>query len=329
MKKASAAHISELNSSGILSFKRFNVSGLFIFEWVPNLIDTNFEIYDTDSQESGWSLIDTIGRASYSVLNAADIENSRSLTSPTSFDVTDDRKSAAAAASSPSANTLNSNRNSILSVKVNDLKGLIVNKKELKLMNKYNGTVHSSYVFVQDSAESFAKYLEGLHYIRKCSAQSNYFLFMEDSEKEKLQKSFAELNIDDIRNSKLSRKNIFFNPYNLEIFSKIANVPHQLITRKEERPHHHIHDALREQDSLVCEISKENLELPLSSAAMDCGDEDELVQLPTRPIVERSNPLTEKQWKEFITPEGRVSDPERVKEIIFHGVSKSFLICVN
>lgn len=41
--------------------------------------------------------------------------------------------------------------------------------------------------------------------------------------------------------------------------------------------------------------------------------------LPVRPAVTRGSPLSTKQWREFLTEDGRISDAERVKEIIFRG----------
>lgn len=41
--------------------------------------------------------------------------------------------------------------------------------------------------------------------------------------------------------------------------------------------------------------------------------------LPPRELIKRDNPLTQKQWQEFKTEDGRISDPERIKEIIFRG----------
>jgi hypothetical protein len=41
--------------------------------------------------------------------------------------------------------------------------------------------------------------------------------------------------------------------------------------------------------------------------------------LPPRQIFKRDMPLTHKQWKEFQTYDGIISDPERIKELIFRG----------
>lgn len=43
------------------------------------------------------------------------------------------------------------------------------------------------------------------------------------------------------------------------------------------------------------------------------------VELGPKPVVSRGRPLDE--WDVFLDPEGRVKDPERVKELVFRGVS--------
>lgn len=42
------------------------------------------------------------------------------------------------------------------------------------------------------------------------------------------------------------------------------------------------------------------------------------VELGPRPQVSRGPPLD--QWEEFLDPQGRVQNPERVKELVFRGV---------
>lgn len=42
------------------------------------------------------------------------------------------------------------------------------------------------------------------------------------------------------------------------------------------------------------------------------------VELGPRPDVTRGQPLD--KWEEFLDPEGRVKNPERIKELVFRGV---------
>lgn len=42
------------------------------------------------------------------------------------------------------------------------------------------------------------------------------------------------------------------------------------------------------------------------------------MELGPRPDVSRGPPLD--RWKEFLDPEGRVKNPERIKELVFRGV---------
>lgn len=43
--------------------------------------------------------------------------------------------------------------------------------------------------------------------------------------------------------------------------------------------------------------------------------------LPPRPAVSRSRPLTSQMWSSHMDAEGRVKDVDQLKDIIFHGVS--------
>lgn len=44
-------------------------------------------------------------------------------------------------------------------------------------------------------------------------------------------------------------------------------------------------------------------------------------KLPKRPEVKRGEPLNQQQWTAQMDDEGRIKDPEHVKDIIFRGVS--------
>lgn len=45
-------------------------------------------------------------------------------------------------------------------------------------------------------------------------------------------------------------------------------------------------------------------------------------ELGPRPEVKRGKPLDD--WDQFLDPEGRVTDPQRVKELVFRGVCPCF-----
>lgn len=44
------------------------------------------------------------------------------------------------------------------------------------------------------------------------------------------------------------------------------------------------------------------------------------VELGPRPDIMRGQPLD--KWEEFLDPEGRVQNPERIKELVFRGVGQ-------
>lgn len=45
-------------------------------------------------------------------------------------------------------------------------------------------------------------------------------------------------------------------------------------------------------------------------------------ELGPRPVVRRGEPLD--NWDQFLDSEGRVTDPQRVKELVFRGVGQCF-----
>lgn len=63
------------------------------------------------------------------------------------------------------------------------------------------------------------------------------------------------------------------------------------------------------------EIDNQKNEVDMSEKVEEVKDD----RLPAREIRKRDSPLTMKQWMEFRTEDGRVSDPERIKEVIFRG----------
>ncbi|XP_036945827.1 TBC1 domain family member 17 [Acanthopagrus latus] len=76
--------------------------------------------------------------------------------------------------------------------------------------------------------------------------------------------------------------------------------------------------ALRPPDSQVCSRTAQDPSLPPQSdeepgfELITCG-----VELGPRPDVTRGQPLD--KWEEFLDPEGRVKNPEKVKELVFKG----------
>ena len=135
---------------------------------------------------------------------------------------------------------------------------------------------------------------------------------VKDPEFEKLQKSFAELNIEAIKSSKALPRPLFVHGY--EFLSSLGS---NVLGRKEQKHQDTRPGAYRFDIGMYNEISPDN------EKKDDAKEDTEITlqknPLPPRKILKRDKPLTKKQFQEFIFEDGRISDPERIKEIIFRG----------
>ena len=84
----------------------------------------------------------------------------------------------------------------------------------------------------------------------------------------------------------------------------------------------------------VAELLNRSLTLD-ETAANVVGEEYAVIQLgsgpvlPPRPPAPRGSPLTVDQWAQFQDEEGRVTNVDRVKDIIFRGVSAFVVIIIE
>jgi TBC1 domain family member 15 len=190
-----------------------------------------------------------------------------------------------------------------------DIKQFKVQGPQLLLFNRNDEHI-VTYNFKRSNPISFVRYLQNLQLLKLNFHEKNVYM-VKDPQFEKLQRSFAELNIEEIKHSRTPNRPFFMPGY--EFLSSIGN---NVLGRREH--HRKLLDArpgaLRFEDS--------------ASGSSETNQNDEKVlkkveivknHLPERKSVKRDNPLTQKQWQEFMTQDGRVSDPDRLKEIIFHG----------
>ncbi|KAM9780156.1 TBC1 domain family member 17 [Neosynchiropus ocellatus] len=91
-------------------------------------------------------------------------------------------------------------------------------------------------------------------------------------------------------------------------FSKVTNF-FRAALRPPDSPNHHSHQHTRpRRDPSLPPQSEEEPGFEL----ITCG-----VELGPRPVVSRGPPLD--KWQEFLDPEGRVTNPEKIKELVFRG----------
>ncbi|XP_063701354.1 TBC1 domain family member 15 [Culicoides brevitarsis] len=195
-----------------------------------------------------------------------------------------------------------------------DLKGLETSKNELKLIDKY-GIATFVYSFHSSHIENFMSYLERSSYIQK--SKRNFYTFVDYKERDKLHKSFAELDIGEIMSS---RRNPGWNKYGtMEILAAIGHnflprardefsTPSPLTPERACDPAEMLHTA---------EANKVE-KMVVSMAGGDTNDVD-VSHLPTRIATRRENPLTLSQLNDFRCDDGSYRDVDTIKRIIFRG----------
>uniref|UniRef100_A0A182JH41 TBC1 domain family member 15 n=2 Tax=Anopheles atroparvus TaxID=41427 RepID=A0A182JH41_ANOAO len=298
LTKANANYISVLNAEGILTFGKCTQTNLHIFEWKPETCD----VTDSESLESGWSLVDTISKQSPSSLQTVQPMTSAVLISTTTAAAASER----VACYEPAPLLIKPKL--LLRVFLRDLKGLEAYKDELRFYN-HDHTIHSVYLFRQSSSSVLLQLLERFRCIRKSTNRKNFYKCFDDPDQDKLQKSFSELNIADIRARPRPR------PY-LDMLSKLANVQQMLPMNR--GPLNIVPGELRFSTLTSNEYPQSNQPSIITD---DKEQIDSIVKwkLIPRPQVHRGLPLDAGTWEDVKSPNGSISDPERVKEIIFHG----------
>ena len=276
LTRVPASHINEINVVGVIFvFKKQNSHFL---EWKPN---QNVEIAGAEIAEDAideWSIINQI------TFKPA-VDSLSFLT--------------------PKVKNLRIPLPEIHSFKVHGSELLLFNREEQHIV---------TYNFKRSTSASLLRMLQNMRLLKQSAHDRNVYT-VKDPEYEKLQRSFAELNIEDIKTSKTPQRPFLAHGY--EFLSQIGK---NVLGTKNERFPESRPGAFRfgDQSGLETVVSGE------SSPEVDNRNEinNKLIKddiLPPREIIKRDNPLTLKQWQEFKTEDGRISDPDRIKEIIFRG----------
>lgn len=278
-----------MDNIGVISHVKYPNEDHYI-EWRPN---DHIVIADSDTQEQGeWSLVDRIGRRNRT--------NSETMIF------------------NPSTNSLSVKEKSpvkmkIVRAKLKDLASIDVLKynTEIRFTLK-DSRIHSQYFFQLRNCDSFLGALLTHNLIRPSSRNRRSYIINENTTAPL--RNFDSLNLDDIKNSKST--GMF-----QDLFIKFADI---IPTPSSEAPY--IPPVQPPPKVLSSEEKNEDYE----DLAENCLSpfEDQIKELedklPNRRQCSRGNPLTEQMWKEFINADGTISDVDKVKEIIFRGVSFSF-----
>ncbi|XP_014468317.1 PREDICTED: TBC1 domain family member 15-like [Dinoponera quadriceps] len=269
----------DVHSSGTLNIVEYSFGKCI--EWKPVEDSVVSEYQDQDPE---WSLVDTHTR--------------RTRTS------------------SEGADSLGRTRN--VRILFSDLKSFRVNHsgQQLILMQR-DGTTYVAF-FQLSNAESFINSLKGFIKFVKSRMDRNLYLVMDQVESV-LNKSFAELDLFQENTSDYVWKfvkNLHNRPYEttMEAFSKLADI--WLYKEPVKRP---VEEAVADLLNRSLTIDPQ----PPISVSVGSGDEYEVIgvgtDLPPRPPCPRGTPLTLEQWERSKDSEGRIINPETVREIIFRG----------
>lgn len=315
LKKGPASFLNEIfgNTTGSLSLVHYlcNENSLFI-EWKPN---DHYLIADADAQEQGdWSLVDTIKKRQRTA-SECNVFGNANIVQPKEPNNVEPRQ--------PIGNQQNSKPN-ILRARIADLKCIDVLKNGhiIRLINKSDGKVHSEYFFQNGNADGFVRTLQTTHCLQRSRHNKNQFEIVENIEydKEKLQKTFAELKIDDIKAGKGGWiSTIVRNPLEqtIDFLAKMSDV--YTIAAGQTSPVQtspvQSSPVKLDPNNSVTSLTSNNEEYEVLSNSPKCDGPF----IPVRPNVTRGPQLSTKHWNEFMAEDGRISDPQRVKETIFHG----------
>lgn len=274
LTRVPASHINEINVVGVIFV--FKKQDSFFIEWRPNC---NVEIAGAEIAEDAideWSIINQI-----------------------TFKPAGDSLSFLA----PKVKNLR--------IPLFDIKKLKVSNSELHLFNRDDQHI-VTYNFKRSTAASFLRMLQNLRLLQQSLNDRNVYL-IKDPEFEKLQKSFAELNIEEIKTAKTPQR-----PFLVHGYEFLSQIGKNVLGSRNERPHGSRPGAYRFEMGTE-EISGESSPEMDNRQVIDIPKVVREENLPPRQAVKRDKPLTLKQWQEFITKDGKISDPERIKEIIFRG----------
>lgn len=188
LKKANAEHIADLNTSGSLSLVEYSQPRRRLYlEWQPN---DSIMIADDSQDQGDWALVDRIsGRT-------------RTTSECSAFNT-----KPAELGSNGNAATA---RARIMRALLDDLAAVEVRHRgqTIRFMRKSDNSVHCEFFFQHGNADLFVRSMRQQHFIESSetsrSGSEEYAILT--TENQKLKKTFAELDIGEIKASQLPRE---------------------------------------------------------------------------------------------------------------------------
>ncbi|KAJ8721258.1 hypothetical protein PYW07_002033 [Mythimna separata] len=277
--------VTDLNSIGMLCIVQNHDSSKYI-EWRPNDLIT----IDSDTQDQEWAVVNTIGR------------RQRTL----SGNMTSDYATA---------------RARIIKIPIDELKTFRVtrNNQQMQFSTK-PGVWQTTFYFQHGNAEIFVAYLKNHVKTAKTRHDRNTYVVVEPNiESQVLNKSFAELDIftentTDVVWNLVS--NFKQRPYEttLEAFSKLTDIVYYGNEGM---------NGKRDVSEEVADLLTKSMSAMEDATTVTKNEEYEVISvkptLPPRPCIPRGTPLSTEKWEGLQDTEGRVTEVEGVKQLIFRG----------
>ncbi|KAJ0175819.1 hypothetical protein K1T71_008978 [Dendrolimus kikuchii] len=277
--------VTDLNAIGMLCIVQ-NTDGTKCIEWRPNDLIT----IDSDTQDHEWAVVNTIGR------------RQRTL----SGNLTADYATAKAR---------------IIKIPLEDLKTFRVtrNNQQMQFSTK-PGVWQTTFYFQHGNAEIFVAYLKNHVKSAKTRHDRNTYMVVEPNiESQVLNKSFAELDIftentTDVVWNLVS--NFKQRPYEttLEAFSKLTDIVYY---------GNEATNGKRDVSEEVAELLTKSMSAMDEATTVTRNDEYEVISvkptLPPRPCIPRGTPLSTEKWDALKDTQGRITEVDGVKQLIFRG----------
>ncbi|KAG6454619.1 hypothetical protein O3G_MSEX008781 [Manduca sexta] len=279
LKNCVGRPVTDLNSIGMLCIVQ-NADGTKCVEWRPNDLIT----IDSDTQDQEWAVVNTVGR------------RQRTLSGNMTSDYA----------------TL---RARIIKIPLEELKTFKVtrNNQQMQFSTK-QGVWQTTFYFQHGNAEIFVAYLKNHVKTAKTRHDRNTYVVVEPNvESQVLNRSFAELDIftentTDVVWNLVS--NFKQRPYEttLEAFSKLTDIGL---------------NGKRDVSEEVADLLTKSMSAMEDATTITKNEEYEVVSvkptLPPRPCIPRGTPLSTEKWDALQDKDGRITEVEGVKQLIFRG----------
>lgn len=277
--------VTDLNSIGMLCIVQ-NADGTKCIEWRPNDLIT----IESDTQDHEWAVVNTIGR------------RQRTL----SGNLTADYATA---------------RARIIKIPIEDLKSFRVtrNSQQIQFSTKLSAW-QTTFYFQHGNADIFVAYLKNhIKTAKTRQDRSTYMVVEPNLESQVLNKSFAELDIftenttDVVWNLVTNLKQ---RPYEttMEAFSKLTNIVYY---------GNEAMNGKRDVSEEVADLLTKSMSAMEDATTVIKNDEYEVISvkptLPPRPSIPRGTPLSTEKWEALKDSQGRITEVDGVKQLIFRG----------